>query len=200
MNSPFIDPRAAALIFDLDGTLADSLPLHNACWIELCNSFNYRYDPKKMFKMTGMPTRKFAEYIKKDSNCKLSVEELMQAKQQLFLNKAHTIKPFEAIATFIKDNYGKIPMSIGTGGSRKSAQTILKAIDMTQYFEFVVTSDDVDNHKPNPDTFLKCAVLMNIEPSKCQVFEDGEPGMAAAEKAGMIVTDVNPFIFNKTEI
>jgi beta-phosphoglucomutase family hydrolase len=194
MNFPDIDPRAEALIFDLDGTLADSLPLHNECWVELCKTFNYRYDAKRMFKMTGMPTRKFAEFIKNDSNCALTVEEIMQAKQQLFLSKAHTIKPFEATASLVKKHYGKIPMSIGTGGSKKSAHLILEAIGMLQYFDFVVTSDDVENHKPNPDTFLKCAKLMNIEPSKCQVFEDGEPGMIAAEKAGMIVTDVKPFL------
>ena len=94
---------------------------------------------------------------------------------------------------FVKNHYGKIPMSIGTGGGRRSSELILKAIDMLEYFNIIVTADDVTNYKPEPDTFLKCADLMGIDPKYCQVFEDGKPGMDAACQAGMIVTDVRKF-------
>jgi beta-phosphoglucomutase family hydrolase len=193
MNYPTVDPKAEALIFDLDGTLADSIPVHNACWHEVCNSFNYKYNEKLMFQMTGMPTRKFAEFIKNDSKCNISVEDIMQNKQSLFINKIGTIKPIEKVVALVKKYYGKYPMAIGTGGSRKSAGLILESLGLSKYFDVVVTADDVVNHKPEPDTFLKCAELMNISPSKCQVFEDGEPGIKAAQKAGMIVTDVKAF-------
>jgi beta-phosphoglucomutase family hydrolase len=193
MSYPKIDSRAKALIFDLDGTLANSIPTHIACWNETCKTFNYRFNEDILYEMTGMPTRKFAEYIKKDSGCNLSVDEIMTLKQKHFHRLVSTIKPIEKVAGFAIENFGKIPMSIGTGGSRKSSSLILKTIGLESYFPIMVTADDVQNHKPEPDTFLRCADLMGVKPEYCQVFEDGEPGMKAARKAGMIVTDVREF-------
>lgn len=193
MVYPTIYPAAKALIFDLDGTLADSIPIHNSSWDETCKGFNYFFDTDFFQKMTGMPTRAFAEFIKKDSGCSYTVDELVKMKQTLFFKQAHQIKPFAKMASFVKENYGKIPMSIGTGGSCKSATLILNTIGLSQYFPIVISANDVINHKPFPDTFLKCAEKMNISPSLCQVFEDGEKGMEAAITAGMMVTDVRVF-------
>jgi beta-phosphoglucomutase family hydrolase len=193
MSYPTIDPQAKALIFDLDGTIADSIPTHIQCWHKTCNTFHYKFDEAILYEMTGMPTRIFAEYIQKDSGCNYSVEEIMKLKQFHFHQLVHQIKPVENVARFARENYGKIPMSIGTGGSRKSSTLILQTIEMEEYFSIMVTADDVTRHKPNPDTFLRCAELMGIEPKYCQVFEDGEPGMKAARTAGMIVTDVKVY-------
>jgi HAD superfamily hydrolase (TIGR01509 family) len=75
-----------------------------------------------------------------------------------------------------------------------SAMMQLNELDILDLFDFIVTADDVERHKPEPDTFLKCAELMNVEPQYCQVFEDGELGMQAAQTAGMLLTDVRPFV------
>ena len=190
MIYPEIYPTVKGLIFDLDGTLADSIPTHILCWHEACNSFGYCFNEEILIEMTGMPTRAFAEYIKKDSGCSLSVEEIMKLKQERFYQLAHTIKPIDVMADFAKKNYGKIPMSIGTGGSKLSSGLILQAIGLKPFFDKIVTADDVVKHKPEPDTFLKCAELMGIAPEFCQVFEDGNPGIAAARAGGMMVTDV----------
>ncbi len=193
MVYPEIQSGAKALIFDLDGTLADSIPVHIECWNETCKTFNYHFPVEIMIRMTGMPTRKFAEYIKKDSGCSLSVNEIMKLKQANFLRLVHNIKPIEKMANFVKDQYGKIPMSIGTGGGKRSSQLILETIGMRDYFDILVTADDVTKHKPEPDTFLKCAKLMGVAPEFCQVFEDGEMGMKAARTAGMMITDVRHY-------
>src|SRR4030042_6253128 len=113
MNYPEIDPKAKALIFDLDGTLADSIPTHIECWHETCKTFNYKFKEDMLYKMTGMPTRMFAEYIKADSNCDLPVEDIMKMKQSHFHRLVRNIKPIEKITDFVKENYGKISMSIG---------------------------------------------------------------------------------------
>lgn len=193
MIFPEIQNGVSALIFDLDGTLADSLPTHIDCWHKVCSLFNYKFDEQILYDLTGMPTHKFAEYVKNDSHCELSIDEIVRLKQTFFYSVASSIKPIEPMTNFVKVHYGKILMSVGTGGGRRSAEMILEAIGMRQYFQVVVTADDVVNHKPEPDTFLKCAELMAVEPFRCQVFEDGIKGMEAATKAGMRVTDVRKF-------
>jgi len=193
MVLPSVQPGAKALIFDLDGTLADSIPIHIECWNETCKTFNYHFPVDMLIKMTGMPTRKFAEFIKQDSGCSVSVDEIMKRKQVHFHRLVHTIQPIKKIANFVKENYGKIPMSVGTGGGKRSSHLILETIGMSGYFNIVVTADDVKNHKPEPETFLRCAELMGVAPEFCQVFEDGEMGMKAAHSAGMVVTDVRFF-------
>lgn len=140
-----------------------------------------------------MPTRVFAEYVKKQSGCNLSIDAIMQLKHARFMQLVHTIKPIMIMAEFVKKYHGKIPMSVGTGGGRKTSQLILKTIGMDSYIDILVSADDVTRHKPEPDTFLKCAELMGVAPEFCQVFEDGEMGMIAARTAGMMVTDVRPF-------
>ncbi|NJK93613.1 MAG: HAD-IA family hydrolase [Bacteroidales bacterium] len=101
---------------------------------------------------------------------------------------------FDPIFALVLKYHKKLPMSIGTGGSRKSVELMLDWLGIASYFDYIVTANDVEKHKPEPDTFLECARLMNIEPRYCQVFEDGDMGIMAAHTAGMIVTDVRPVV------
>ena len=189
-----IHPRAKALIFDLDGTLSDSLPVHIASWNAVCEKLNCTFDEQILVEMTGAPTLSFAERIKREQNLEISAEELVVLKQQEFWKNINQIKPHDAVIDLMKKAHGKIPMAVGTGASRTSAMLQMKELEIDQLFDFIVTADDVDRHKPEPDTFLKCAELMGVEPKYCQVFEDGELGMQAAKTAGMMLTDVRPFV------
>lgn len=189
-----IHPNAKALIFDLDGTLSDSLPVHIASWNAVCEKLNCTFDERILVEMTGAPTLSFAERIKREQNLEITAEALVVLKQQEFWKNINQIKPHDAVIDLMKSAHGKIPMAVGTGASRTSAMLQMKELGIDQLFDFIVTADDVDRHKPEPDTFLKCADLMGIEPKYCQVFEDGELGMQAAQTAGMLLTDVRPFV------
>ena len=90
----------------------------------------------------------------------------------------------------LKKFAGTIPVSIGTGGRKEVVERTIEVLGIKELIDHLVTANDVDNHKPHPETFIKCAELMNVEPKYCQVFEDGDYGIKAAKDAGMIVTDI----------
>lgn len=189
-----VHPDAKALIFDLDGTLSDSLPIHVETWNRIGEKFGFKFDPVIVYEMTGRPTIEFAQRVVKQYKLDVSPEEIVKMKQQSFWGLANLLEPVPEVVKIVKSSYGKIPMAVGTGASRKSAEVQLKTLQLTEYFDAIVSADDVTVHKPNPHTFLECARLLNVEPRFCQVFEDGDLGIQAGEKAGMIVTDVRPYI------
>lgn len=189
-----VDPRAQALIFDLDGTLSDSLPVHTATWNLLGEKFGFIFEDRIMMEMTGMPTLAFAERIISENQLSITPEELVKLKQQAFWNSVGLVKPVDLVIDIVKLHHGRLPMAVGTGASSRSAILQLETLGLTGYFDVIVTANDVTNHKPFPDTFLKCAEHMGIAPKYCQVFEDGILGMQAAREAGMMITDVRPYV------
>src|SRR5690554_6246412 len=187
-------PETRALIFDLDGTLSNSLPVHIATWNKIGEQFGFKFDPQIIMEMTGMPTIAFARRIVEQYKLDADPYEIVKQKQQSFWDSAKLLEPIQEIVSIVKDYHTKLPMSVGTGASRKSAEVQLSALGIARYFDFIVSAEDVTKHKPEPETFLECARLMKIKPEYCQVFEDGELGIIAAKKAGMMITDVRPHI------
>jgi HAD superfamily hydrolase (TIGR01549 family) len=163
-------------------------------WNKIGEKYGFVFDTQIMHEMTGRPTIEFAERVVKQYNLTETPENIVKMKQESFWELSHLLEPIELVASIVKKYRGKIPMSVGTGASRKSTEVQLKALGFSDYFDAVVTADDVTKHKPEPETFLECARLMGVKPEQCQVFEDGDLGILAAQKAGMTVTDVRPHI------
>lgn len=189
-----INKNAKGLIFDMDGTLADSMPIHFKAWKLTAAENGFEYTEKQFLETAGMPTHKIVPVINKKLGLNLDPEKFSRRKEQLFLENIKDVKLIQPVADIVKEYYNRLPMSIGTGGKKEIAKLTLKILGFDKYFDIIVSAEDVVNHKPDPDTFLKCAELMKVRPEFCQVFEDGEMGLIAAEKAGMIVTDVRPYL------
>jgi len=187
-----IKPGIRGLIFDLDGTLADSMPLHFKAWQNTLAKYNATIDSAFLRAHMGTPGWAIAEELIKVNGIegKVTVEEILQGKLEEFIKVQHLVPPVHPVVTIAKEYHGKLPMAVGTGGHRQAVERTLEVIGMREYFDIVITANDVERHKPHPDTFLKCAELMGVSPQYIEVFEDGDLGIEAAMRAGMIPTDV----------
>ncbi len=187
-----IKPGIKRLIFDLDGTLADTMPYHFKGWRLACQKFGADIDTDFLRKHTGSPGWIIAEEIirKCDLGGNVTTAQIMEEKLIEYYKDQHLVKPILPVVNIVKKNYGILPMAVGTGGHRAAVERTLEITGLRKYFDIIVTANDVDNFKPHPETFLKCASLMNIEPRFIEVFEDGDLGIDAAISAGMSATDV----------
>jgi beta-phosphoglucomutase family hydrolase len=187
-----IKPNIKGLIFDLDGTLADTMPYHFQGWKIACRKFGADIDKDFLRRLTGTPGWIIAQEIIKKCNLNgnVSVDEIVKEKLYRFSMEQHNVKPIIPVVNIVKKYHNILPMAVGTGGQRDVIERTLEVTNLRQYFDIIVTADDVSQYKPHPETFLKCAVLMKIDPRHIEVFEDGELGLEAARSAGMIATDV----------
>ena len=187
-----IKPGIKGLIFDLDGTLADTMPFLFKGWRMACQKFGADIDTAFLRKHTGTPGWIIADEIIKKCNLdgSVTIEQIMAEKIIEFYKEQHLVKPINAVVDIVKKYHGILPMAIGTGGHREAVERTLEVTGLSKYFDIVITANDVENFKPHPETFLKCAALMKIDPEFIEVFEDGDLGLEAALTAGMIATDV----------
>ena len=187
-----IKPGIKGLIFDLDGTLADTMPYHFRGWKIACKKFGAEIDNTFLRKHTGSPGWIIAAEILTACNLNgsVTIDEIMNEKLTEFYKLQHLVKAIPPVVDIVKKYHGRLPMAVGTGGHREAVERTLKVTDLRKYFDIIITANDVDNFKPHPETFLKCAEMMNVDPENIEVFEDAELGIEAAKEAGMQVTDV----------
>lgn len=192
-NKLEVHPNANALIFDLDGTLADTMPVHFQAYQNILSKYGIHYTAAIFLSLAGVPAVGTVEKINEIYGVQLNPEEVGHEKEAEYEKIMHRMKPIEPVVDLVRLYHGKLPMAIGTGGYHRLAWKTVEMLGLDKYFEIMVAAEDVERHKPYPDTFLRCAELMGVEPRLCQVFEDGEPGIQAAKAGGMMATLVTPF-------
>ncbi len=188
-----IRENTQALIFDVDGTLAHSMPIHLECWDALGRNYGFRYTLEDLEKNAGKSGQEVVEIINERHGLSLDPDKMAYEKENLFLDHLDHVKPIEPVVRLLMDYYGKLPIAAGTGGFRNVATRMLQHIGVWDKIDVLVGSDDVAYHKPFPDTFLQCAEQLGVAPENCLVFEDAELGFQAAKAAGMDWIDVRPF-------
>jgi len=188
-----VNPRARGLIFDVDGTICDTMPVHFIAWREVSAEQGIIFTPELFVEVTGLPALQTSQYLKNKFGKDFDETEFTLNKEEIFERNMYKAKPIEPVVKLILENKGKIPMACGTGGSQYLAWKTLEIAGVRDCFEHVVAAENVTNHKPHPETFLRAAELINVLPTDCQVFEDGKLGLEAAMAAGMMATDVTEF-------
>ena len=173
-------------IFDLDGTLIDSVKVHSKAWTESCESFGYIIPESYFYNLTGMTSKSVGKKLVKDfgisENC---IDELIQYKSKLYFDNIYKIDVFENILEALKDYKSKnIKVALATGSKRQNVLEILRVKDL-DLFDFIVTSNELQYSKPNPEAFLKCLEHFNCTSDEAVVFEDSESGIEAAKNANI---------------
>ena len=173
-------------IFDLDGTLIDSVKVHSKAWEESCESFGYIIPESYFYNLTGMTSKSVGKKLVKDfgisENC---IDELIQYKSKLYFDNIYKIDVFENILEILKDYKSKnIKVALATGSKRKNVLEILKVKGLN-LFDFVLTGDELEHSKPHPDAFLKCLEHFKYSPKDAVVYEDSDTGFKAAEQANI---------------
>ncbi len=182
-------PGFKALIFDLDGTLVDSMPAHFKSWCEALKNQGHRgvFPEDVFYAMGGRPTRDIVETLNGEQDLDLDADAVAYAKKTAFLKHLDLVELIPEVAEVAKNHRGKVPLAIASGGSREVVEKTLQKLGISDWFDEVVTSTDVKRGKPAPDIFLEAAARLEVDPKDCVVYEDARPGILAAREAGMEV-------------
>ena len=182
------DPRLAryqGLIFDCDGTLTDSMPVHYHAWAAAMEAVGIDFPEDRFYQMGGIPTVKIIQTLAREQSVRLDIQAAAVDKEQRFLAIADDVVAMPPVLQIADRFRGRIPMAVASGGTRKSVGQQLRRIDRADWFAAVVTAEDTEKHKPNPDVFLEAAGQLNVPANRCLVFEDSHLGVEAAGRAAM---------------
>jgi HAD superfamily hydrolase (TIGR01509 family) len=182
-----------AVIFDCDGTLVDSMPAHFEAWCEAMALHGAKGVMKEdvFYAMGGRPTKDIVVELNAEYGLKLDPASVALAKREAFLKKLSSLTLIEEVADFARSLLDRhIPMAIATGGTRMVIEKTLQAVNVSDWFEEVVTADDVPIGKPAPDIYLHAAKLLGVQPARCLALEDAPAGIMSAQIAGMSVVAV----------
>ncbi|MGF1695175.1 beta-phosphoglucomutase family hydrolase [Vibrio lamellibrachiae] len=173
------------LIFDMDGTLIDTMPAHLDAWEKTSLHFDFPFTREWLNSLGGMPSYKIVAEINREFDLKLNADEIAAFKMQAFAAITEQGEPISCTVEVLEQHYGKKKLAVGTGSQRTSALRLLDKAGLLSKLDTVVSATDVSNHKPEPDTFLLAAEQIGIAPNQCVVFEDTNLGKKAAHAAGM---------------
>jgi beta-phosphoglucomutase-like phosphatase (HAD superfamily) len=188
----------AALIFDCDGTLADTMPVHFRAWQRILGSVGIPFGEERFYQLGGIPTAKIIRILSAETGVPLTdtqVEGLTVAKEEHFLEMLTDVTPIRPVVDVAARYRGVLPMAVASGGYRDVIARTVAFIGVTDWFDAMVCAEDTPRHKPEPDVFLEAARRLNVpDLARCVVFEDTDIGLEAARRAGMTGVDVRAWL------
>lgn len=182
------EPRG--LVFDCDGTLANTMPLHWRAWSLITQRHNLHFPEDRFYSLGGVPSRDILKMLAEEQGRSFDHIAVAHEKEELYLPLMAQVEPIHAVVEIAKAHHGKIPMAVASGGTQKIICQVLEHLKIRHLFDAVVTSEMVTNQKPAPDIFLEAARLIGVDPKFCRGYEDTDLGMTAIRAAGMDAVDV----------
>jgi HAD superfamily hydrolase (TIGR01509 family) len=172
-------------IFDCDGTVAHSMPIHYAAWRQTAEENGILMTEELFYSLGGVPTTRIVEILNEKFGTNLDPEQVARRKEAVYLENMGNMRPIEEVAAFARKVAKFAKVSIASGGYLPVVLETLEAIGFKDFFPVVVTTEQVSRGKPFPDMFLEAAKRMGVPPNECLVLEDSPAGIDAAKAAGM---------------
>jgi haloacid dehalogenase superfamily, subfamily IA, variant 3 with third motif having DD or ED len=174
-----------AYLFDCDGTVADSMPLHYIAWKKALDEWNCPFDEELFYSWGGVPPVEIVASLNRMHGLSMPVVEVAERKERYYFDQLSELKPVPEVVEHVEAQYGKIPFGVVSGSTRESVVNSLTTIGLLNRFQTIVASEDYERSKPAPDAFLLAAERLGVSPEACLVFEDADIGIQAAKAAGM---------------
>jgi HAD superfamily hydrolase (TIGR01509 family) len=174
-----------AYLFDCDGTIADSMPLHYVAWKKALGEHGCEFPEDVFYAWGGMPTVQIVETLSLQQGIAMDAEEVAHRKELLYYELLPQLQAVPEVLEHIDLSFGKIPFAVVSGGNRESVTNSLRTLGILDKFDTLVCSEDYVRPKPDAEPFLTAAARLNVAPEDCLVFEDTEMGIQAATAAGM---------------
>ena len=174
-----------AYLFDCDGTIVDSMPLHYVAWKKVLSQWGCDFGEELFYSWGGMPVAEIIAALNVRSGLAMPVDEVMRRKEAMYYEILPQLKAVPEVLEHIQTSYGKIPFAVVSGSTRDSVTRSLKMLGILDRFDTLVCAGDYTKSKPDPEPFLIAAERLGVKPEDCLVFEDTEMGIQAATAAGM---------------
>ena len=181
-----------ALIFDCDGTLTNSMPVHYQAWRLVLEPLEIEFTESQFYGLAGVPGRGVLERVAGNRLSPQEVVSILEQREQEFFNRINEVKPITQVIEIVHEHHGALPMAVASGSVRESVYLQLDALGIRELFGAIVAAEDTERHKPEPDVFLEAARRLGVAPESCCVYEDSDLGIEAARRAGMTFVDVRP--------
>lgn len=191
---PLIPDHIRGLIFDCDGTLADTMPLHWRAWQAIISRHGLDFTEERFYSLGGIPSRDIIQALSREQGVTLDHVAISQEKEETYLPLIAQVEPINAIVGIVRENHGARPMAVASGGTHRVIERVLEHLGIRQFFAAVVTSEDVVHQKPAPDIFLEAARRIGVPADACVAYEDTDLGMQSIRAAGMLAIDVRGFV------
>jgi len=181
-----------AYLFDCDGTIADSMPLHYIAWKKALGEWNCEFDEKLFYSWGGIPIAEIVSTLNQRHGLRMPVEVVAHRKESLYFELLPELKAVPEVFEHIEAQHGRIPFAVVSGSTRDSVTASLDSLHLLDRFDTLVCAGDYQKSKPDPEAFLLAAAKLGVAPQDCLVFEDTDMGIQAATAAGMASVKVPP--------
>jgi beta-phosphoglucomutase-like phosphatase (HAD superfamily) len=192
MSLKLPEGKFEAYLFDCDGTIIDSMPVHYLAWKQALAEWNCTFDEQLFYALGGMPTKEIVSLLNRQQGLSMPAAVVAGRKDDLYSTMFSQLVTVPDVVEQIENKFGKIPLAVVSGGTRESVSASLRAVNLLDKFDVLVCAGDYTHAKPNPEGYLLAAEKLGVAPRSCLVFEDTDMGIQAADAAGMASVKIPP--------